>query len=813
VNRLLEAATRYAALGWHVFPIRPGEKTPLTAHGVKDATIDAKQILAWWTKWPDANVAVACGKVSGIYVVDVDVTEDGKVNGYDSLGQLSDKLPATVMQTTPRGGCHVFYSVGGDLPPANKNSLLPGVDIRGDGYYVLLAPSVRADGKRYAWANGQEPWSREPAEYPDFLRPASRPAKAACQAPAQLPVGAAGGDALQRAGLYLAQCDAAVQGQAGHDKLLWAAGCMTWGYELSASQAYDILVGEYNPRCVPPWDLSTQKDEKDFRRKITQSIQNPPSKPRGWLLSDDSYAPMPITVSDEVIQRLIANAGLASSDSPRGTKFPSWDLPLELGVTHEQITKKMIEAHKNHVMTPPGDAWENHTATYSDTPSAEELTQKMLRLKRKKELEFLTQPTGLFGELCSWINATAFKPQPYLTLGCALAFLGVLFGRKVKDTLGSRTNLYVMSVAKSSAGKNHAMKKIRQLCMAANCVDLLAGSNIASDSAIESRVAEHPASIFLLDEIGHLLVNIKSGASKHQAQIVSSLMQLYSSASDVYLGREYADAVNQRRIVEPCLCIYGVSTPEIFASGLSSSELNDGWLSRCLVFYVEDEPRKLRDTDLTAPPPQHLVELVSAWAKRTVTPAGGKTISQFVVGSADSLQEAPPEQIIVPTNADAEKRCRDFDDMAELLSKNEPQLSSSWLKAEENARRIALIIGCSDSYDSPVVTIAAADRACRMVKMIIEDFGTHVVPEISDGRTEAEKSKIIGIVREFGFSGCTKREITRKTRWAGGRQRNDLLADLVEGGDLVCKATPSGHGVQYWAEGFEPSGEAEVSDE
>ncbi len=760
MNILLEAATRYALFGWHVFPIKPGQKTPLTEHGCLDATTDANQILAWWTKWPDANVAVACGKTSGIYVVDVDVSEG--VDGYKSLNKFPS-LSDTVMQFTPSGGFHAFFHA--DDPPVNKNSFRPGIDVRGDGYYVLLPPSIHPNGKPYVWSSGLAPWEIETAEYPDCLRPVKKMVAASCPVPAVISVRQED-DTLCRASLYLAQCDAAIQGSCGHNALLWACGCMTWGYELSADQAYELLAREYNPRCMPPWDLSTQKDEKDFRRKITESIKHPPQKPRGWLLNDDSYAPAgPLTQID--VAKLITNAFPVS-------RFPSWDAPLPPGTTHKQLTDRFSEIHKEAVLRflPP----------------------------LKNNISFLTQPTGLFGELCAWINATAFKPQPYLTLGAALAFLGVLFGRKVKDCLGSRTNLYVMSIAPSSAGKNHAMNKIRELCMEADCLNLLGGSDIASDSAIESRVAVEPATLFLLDEVGHLLAHIKSGASKHQAQIVSLLMQLYSSASNVYLGREYADVDNQRTIVQPCLCIYGITTPDKFASGLSSSELVDGWLSRCLVFYVTDEPRKRRDVDLLAPPPKQLVSLVNSWAKRTVIkPEDAGSIGQFVVGSANGFQEAPPKQIIVPTDADAEQRFRDFDDMAEALSKKDFSLAASWLKAEENARRIALIIACSDSYDNPVVTIAAADRACQMIKKIVVDFGKHVVPEIAEGRVEIEKQRILNVIKRFGATGCTKCYLTKKTRWANARQRNDLLQDLIDGGELACEKTESGRGIRFRA--------------
>ena len=72
MNALLTAAYVYARLGFHVFPIKPDAKTPLTQHGFHDATIDVDQIRKWWRGAPDANLGLRCGLASGIIVVDID---------------------------------------------------------------------------------------------------------------------------------------------------------------------------------------------------------------------------------------------------------------------------------------------------------------------------------------------------------------------------------------------------------------------------------------------------------------------------------------------------------------------------------------------------------------------------------------------------------------------------------------------------------------------------------------------------------------------------------------------------------------------
>jgi hypothetical protein len=140
-------ALTLASWGWRVLPCRPGSKLPATARGFHDATDDPDTILGWWDEDPRRNVAVATGAVSGVVVLDVDP------GGADTLAALQAKhgpLPATLGASTPRGGRHGFYLHPGRPTPCSAGKLGPALDVRGDGGYVLVAPSV-VDGKPYRW--------------------------------------------------------------------------------------------------------------------------------------------------------------------------------------------------------------------------------------------------------------------------------------------------------------------------------------------------------------------------------------------------------------------------------------------------------------------------------------------------------------------------------------------------------------------------------------------------------------------------------------------------------------------------------------
>ena len=154
MNKLLDAAIEYATkYKWAVFPCSPTSKKPLTPHGCKDAKKSVGAIKAWWKKWPDASIGIATGSVSGLIVIDEDLDEDKGLNGYEAVGEwerINGTLPETVQCITGRGGYHLYYQyTGTDIK--NRAGILDGVDVRGEGGYVIAPPSMHPNGTEYQW--------------------------------------------------------------------------------------------------------------------------------------------------------------------------------------------------------------------------------------------------------------------------------------------------------------------------------------------------------------------------------------------------------------------------------------------------------------------------------------------------------------------------------------------------------------------------------------------------------------------------------------------------------------------------------------
>ena len=119
-----------------------------------------QQVRQWWSQWPRANVAIVCGAVSGIVVVDI----DPRNGGNESKSEFA--FPPTVTCLTGGGGEHYYYAHPGGV--FNRKLLAAGIDLKGDGGYVIAPPSNHQLGL-YRWEVGFSPWESPLAPFPEFI--------------------------------------------------------------------------------------------------------------------------------------------------------------------------------------------------------------------------------------------------------------------------------------------------------------------------------------------------------------------------------------------------------------------------------------------------------------------------------------------------------------------------------------------------------------------------------------------------------------------------------------------------------------------
>lgn len=162
-----EAALRYAALGLAVIPLRPKDKMPMFDNWPEIATADKGLVSRWWQQNPMANVGIATGQKSRVFVLDVDVLKGGR-DSYDDMLNKHGQFPDTWHQITGSGGFHLFFRYP-NFRVGNAAGIFPGIDIRGDGGQVVAPPSIHPNGRRYVWDSIDQIEQMPLAEAPGWL--------------------------------------------------------------------------------------------------------------------------------------------------------------------------------------------------------------------------------------------------------------------------------------------------------------------------------------------------------------------------------------------------------------------------------------------------------------------------------------------------------------------------------------------------------------------------------------------------------------------------------------------------------------------
>lgn len=144
---MLETALNYAEKGFSVIPVKPDKKPYVKWEHLQKRQATQDEIQSWWKKWPNAGIGIVTGKVSGLGAFDFDTREAfGRFNDTVSDGFIGP------IARSPRDGWHVY--ILHDARIGTGTGLIPGMDYRGEGAYIIAPPSRGSNGKHYRWLEG-----------------------------------------------------------------------------------------------------------------------------------------------------------------------------------------------------------------------------------------------------------------------------------------------------------------------------------------------------------------------------------------------------------------------------------------------------------------------------------------------------------------------------------------------------------------------------------------------------------------------------------------------------------------------------------
>ena len=162
-KEIYQCASDYIDLGFSIIPIGK-DKTPLISWKHYQSVRATKdQVAQWLTQFPEMNIGVVTGKISGIVVLDIDAKHGRSSSEF--------RIPPTVSTISGGGGEHFYFKHPNWYVPSTNGKIYGnGVDIKGDGGYIVLPPSLHSSGNNYRWT--LEPSNNDFAEIPDWLKSA-----------------------------------------------------------------------------------------------------------------------------------------------------------------------------------------------------------------------------------------------------------------------------------------------------------------------------------------------------------------------------------------------------------------------------------------------------------------------------------------------------------------------------------------------------------------------------------------------------------------------------------------------------------------
>ena len=379
-----------------------------------------------------------------------------------------------------------------------------------------------------------------------------------------------------------------------HITLLKASCSLWWDFAITNSESILKCLLEINDRFSPPKDESLVEREVSFGydriHKIGQSI------PYGGRLKNKSLT----SRADDNTRTRVLACSVIDEDPP------SWmdETRAECDEFHDvQKNNRRNDVDITDKNESNKETNTDNSSTNDDHPSTPDGSSKYTTLitADNPPSDYYDLAPKLIKDLALWIDACSPRTNIFASTFSAIGIVSTLCGRKFSSPTQCHTNLWQVLVAPTGAGKNAGRNAIISILREIGAGDYCGTDEIASGAGVVSRLYNHPVQVFIPDEFGQMLSQMRAkNASNNEAQILRVLMSLYSQDNGIYTGKSAARSEAQE-IVKPSLHVYAATTVEQLFDHLNASDAVNGLLNRMTFMVIQDmgpfkdEVRKFSD--------------------------------------------------------------------------------------------------------------------------------------------------------------------------------------------------------------------------
>lgn len=734
-------------LGYHVLPIWPSDKKPGQIKGgewcnfvgwEKYCDRQAKAFeLQVWSQWEGCGIGIGCGRT--VIGVDLDILDAGLAIKVQELAvQMLGPTPAVRVGQRPKA--LLVYRVAEPF----RSIIRRPIEVLGEGKQFVAYGIHPKTGQPYQWIDdgladlhlSQLPKVTR-AQVEAFIEAALALLPEELKAPAAMNGHDGGAASIHGATATLEAVRSAVEalpepGDSFDERT--KIGMAIWAATRGSEEGYEIFHG---------WVSRAEHfDPKKGRERWDHWHRSPPCK--------------------------LGFGSLCYLAQQHG-----WVPPIDI-VFNETLAA-----------LPPADfLFEQARAARPEAPAPKKAYQV--------PAELLDLDGGLKA-FVDWCTATAPRPQPFLALAAALPLFGALTGKRYGTRTDLRGNIYTVAIAPSGGGKDHPRKCMINLLVEAGLANYMGGDDLGSGQAILSALHKHPAQIFRSDEFGKQLSGwCGPKAPQHKADIWRKLTQLATSASSSVLGTEYADQKTRPRqdVHQPCACFMGSTVPGPFWAALESGAMKDGSLARFLMFRTDVGHPEPRDETPRVPPPEQLVDL----CRRVAAGVPDHDYGGNLAGMLSA--ESNPVVYVVPQTEAATTVLRAAQDQQQawLLQAGDGHMADFAARLFEHTAKLAMIRAVARCPEEPEITERDARWAWDLADHCLNTLISDAQEFMADNAVEADLKRLLAIIRSAGGEGIALTKLSKKSRWLKSRDRNEILRDLIEQGDIKKFGTQGGEG-------------------
>ncbi len=698
------AARRYIDAGICVLPARRAEKRPAVGRWkqYRKRLPTEAEVSAWFANAPDA-ICIVCGRVSG----------NGEMIDFDAGGELFDAwaqrippdlLAKLVIETTQSGGRHVYYcceaEICGNMKLAQRrdgDKIVTLIETRGEGGLFLCAPTPGYELIQGDLAN------------PPVLTVAERDVllRGAWELNEYLPPVVDGpsdnGVVGQTSRLSVGHCDCPSE---------------------NANRPGDDFNHRGDVRAVLEqfgWVRTKGGDNEYWRRPGKDSGTSATLKERVFYVFSSNAAPFEPNrgYSPFAVYALLDNGG-DFEQAARSLR--------QLGYGGDCSTHDATGADISGIMATVGECAANYAHNGDSPPEITDpgpMSAEMLRVP------------GFVGEVMDHCLATAPYPNPVMAFCGALSLLAFLAGRKVRDNGDNRTNIYLLGLAHSAAGKDWPRKvntRIVHEVGLANCL----GERFASGEGIQDALFQTASILFQTDEIDGMLQSINKAKDARHEAIMSTLLTMYSSANSVFPMRRKAGKETPGVIDQPNLVIFGTAIPNHYYEALSERMLTNGFFARMII--LEAGPRCTGQEPSIRDLPPRVLATARWWA-------------DYQPGTGN-LEDWHPVPTVIEHTADAKRLLIETREQAEAEyakaeAGSDPVGTTVWGRVSEQTRKLALLQAISENHISPRIGLAAVQWASEFVMHQTRRMLFMASAHVADGEFDALIKRTVEILRQW----------------------------------------------------------------